>query len=142
MNYPFDVNRALLWLGDLVDLIFVFFDPIGQVNRKWAYKPTYLWTLIFLAVIGYVGGCLWLLLVSLPIPFELIYSSRMFVIPFLCCKIESLKNLHFEKEYSFIFAMVTRVTATLDHFLVLSFYSYSFIGIISSDFFYVSSDIS
>jgi hypothetical protein len=32
MNYPFDVNRALLWLGDLVDLIFVFFDPIGQVR--------------------------------------------------------------------------------------------------------------
>ena len=32
MNYPFDVNRALLWLGDLVDLIFVFFDPIGQVK--------------------------------------------------------------------------------------------------------------
>ena len=32
MIYPFDVNRALLWLGDLVDLIFVFFDPIGQVG--------------------------------------------------------------------------------------------------------------
>ena len=31
MNYPFDVNEAMLWLGDLVDLIFVFFDPIGQV---------------------------------------------------------------------------------------------------------------
>ena len=31
MNYPFDVNQAILWLGDLVDLIFVFFDPIGQV---------------------------------------------------------------------------------------------------------------
>ena len=34
MNYPFDVNRALLWLGDLVDLIFVFFDPIGQVKHS------------------------------------------------------------------------------------------------------------
>ena len=32
MNYPFDVNQAMLWLGDLVDLIFVFFDPIGQVR--------------------------------------------------------------------------------------------------------------
>ena len=32
MIYPFDVNSALLWLGDLVDLIFVFFDPIGQVS--------------------------------------------------------------------------------------------------------------
>ena len=31
MNYPFDVNQAILWLGELVDLIFVFFDPIGQV---------------------------------------------------------------------------------------------------------------
>ena len=34
MNYPFDVNEGLLWLGDLVDLIFVFFDPIGQVKIK------------------------------------------------------------------------------------------------------------
>ena len=32
MNYPFDVNEAILWLGNLVDLIFVFFDPIGQVK--------------------------------------------------------------------------------------------------------------
>ena len=31
MNYPFDVNEGILWLGELVDLIFVFFDPIGQV---------------------------------------------------------------------------------------------------------------
>merc|ERR1711913_209068 len=30
MNYPFDVNEGILWLGDLVDMIFVFFDPIGQ----------------------------------------------------------------------------------------------------------------
>lgn len=34
MNYPFDVNEAILWLGNLVDLIFVFFDPIGQVYVK------------------------------------------------------------------------------------------------------------
>lgn len=34
MNYPFDVNQAILWLGDLVDLIFVFFDPIGQALCK------------------------------------------------------------------------------------------------------------
>ena len=26
------MNQTILWLGDLVDLIFVFFDPIGQVN--------------------------------------------------------------------------------------------------------------
>ena len=32
MNYPFDVNEAIMWLGNLVDLIFVFFDPIGQVT--------------------------------------------------------------------------------------------------------------
>ena len=38
MNYPFDVNQAILWLGDLVDLIFVFFDPIGQVITKDAEK--------------------------------------------------------------------------------------------------------
>ena len=29
-----DVNQTILWLGDLVDLIFVFFDPIGQVHVK------------------------------------------------------------------------------------------------------------
>jgi len=34
MAYPFDVNRAILWLGDLADLIFVFFDPIGQALCK------------------------------------------------------------------------------------------------------------
>ena len=34
MAYPFDVNRAILWLGDLADLIFVFFDPIGQVIMR------------------------------------------------------------------------------------------------------------
>ena len=31
MNYPFDVDEAIRWLGELVDLIFVFFAPIGQV---------------------------------------------------------------------------------------------------------------
>jgi len=34
MNYPFDVNEGIQWLGDLVDLIFVFFDPIGQALCK------------------------------------------------------------------------------------------------------------
>ena len=31
MNYPFDVNEAITWLAELSDLIFVVFDPIGQV---------------------------------------------------------------------------------------------------------------
>ncbi|XP_064612113.1 sarcalumenin-like isoform X2 [Liolophura sinensis] len=34
MKYPFDVNQSILWLGDLADLIFVFFDPIGQALCK------------------------------------------------------------------------------------------------------------
>lgn len=34
MKYPFDVNNAILWLGDISDLIFVFFDPIGQALCK------------------------------------------------------------------------------------------------------------
>ncbi|XP_071849199.1 uncharacterized protein [Apostichopus japonicus] len=34
MKYPFDVDQAILWLGDLADLIFVFFDPIGQALCK------------------------------------------------------------------------------------------------------------
>ncbi|KAK3867891.1 hypothetical protein Pcinc_026687 [Petrolisthes cinctipes] len=34
MKYPFDVNQSILWLGDLCDLIFVFFDPIGQALCK------------------------------------------------------------------------------------------------------------
>ncbi|CAH1800402.1 unnamed protein product [Owenia fusiformis] len=34
MKYPFDVNQAIAWLGDLADLIFVFFDPIGQALCK------------------------------------------------------------------------------------------------------------
>ena len=32
MSYPFDVNEAILWLSELCDLVFVFFDPIGQVS--------------------------------------------------------------------------------------------------------------
>jgi hypothetical protein len=34
MAYPFDVEQAILWLGDYVDLIFVLFDPIGQALCK------------------------------------------------------------------------------------------------------------
>ncbi|KAK2175344.1 hypothetical protein NP493_735g00013 [Ridgeia piscesae] len=34
MKYPFDVNHAITWLGDMADLIFVFFDPIGQALCK------------------------------------------------------------------------------------------------------------
>uniref|UniRef100_T1J2L1 Dynamin N-terminal domain-containing protein n=1 Tax=Strigamia maritima TaxID=126957 RepID=T1J2L1_STRMM len=34
MKYPFDVNEAILWLGDMADLIFIFFDPIGQALCK------------------------------------------------------------------------------------------------------------
>ncbi|XP_076364102.1 uncharacterized protein LOC143253710 isoform X2 [Tachypleus tridentatus] len=34
MKYPFDVDRAILWFGDVVDLIFVFFDPMGQALCK------------------------------------------------------------------------------------------------------------
>jgi len=34
MNYPFDVNEAITWLAELSDLIFVFFDPIGQALCK------------------------------------------------------------------------------------------------------------
>ena len=30
MQYHFNVNEAILWLGTLSDLVFVFFDPIGQ----------------------------------------------------------------------------------------------------------------
>lgn len=30
MKYPFDVNQAILFLGEVADLVFVFFDPIGQ----------------------------------------------------------------------------------------------------------------
>ncbi|KAG1967706.1 EH domain-containing protein [Pimephales promelas] len=34
MKYPFDVDQAILWLGDLCDLILVFFDPMGQALCK------------------------------------------------------------------------------------------------------------
>ena len=34
MKYPFDVNRAILSFGAISDLIFVFFDPIGQALCK------------------------------------------------------------------------------------------------------------
>ncbi|OXA52866.1 uncharacterized protein LOC110850974 [Folsomia candida] len=34
MNYPFDVNETLLWLGNMADLVFVFFDPMGQALCK------------------------------------------------------------------------------------------------------------
>uniref|UniRef100_A0A8B9HWH4 Si:ch211-11k18.4 n=1 Tax=Astyanax mexicanus TaxID=7994 RepID=A0A8B9HWH4_ASTMX len=34
MKYPFDVDQAVLWLGDLCDLILVFFDPMGQALCK------------------------------------------------------------------------------------------------------------
>lgn len=34
MNYPFNVNESIHWLADLSDLIFVFFDPIGQALCK------------------------------------------------------------------------------------------------------------
>ncbi|XP_037647490.1 uncharacterized protein si:ch211-11k18.4 [Sebastes umbrosus] len=34
MKYPFDVDEVLMWLGDLCDLILVFFDPMGQALCK------------------------------------------------------------------------------------------------------------
>ncbi|XP_002733769.1 uncharacterized protein LOC100378905 [Saccoglossus kowalevskii] len=34
MKYPFNVDESILWLGDRADLIFVFFDPIGQALCK------------------------------------------------------------------------------------------------------------
>ncbi|XP_067229901.1 uncharacterized protein si:ch211-11k18.4 [Chanodichthys erythropterus] len=34
MKYPFDVDQAVLWLGELCDLILVFFDPMGQALCK------------------------------------------------------------------------------------------------------------
>ena len=30
MHYPYDVEKSILWLGNMADQIFVFFDPIGQ----------------------------------------------------------------------------------------------------------------
>ncbi|KAF6734562.1 EH domain-containing protein 1 [Oryzias melastigma] len=34
MKYPFDVDEVILWLGDLCDLLLVFFDPMGQALCK------------------------------------------------------------------------------------------------------------
>ncbi|XP_061605424.1 uncharacterized protein si:ch211-11k18.4 isoform X1 [Phyllopteryx taeniolatus] len=34
MKYPFDVDEVVLWLGDVCDLILVFFDPMGQALCK------------------------------------------------------------------------------------------------------------
>jgi len=34
MCYPFDVNKSILWLAELCDMVFVFFDPIGQALCK------------------------------------------------------------------------------------------------------------
>lgn len=34
MAYPYDVDEAILWFGQLADLILVFFDPIGQALCK------------------------------------------------------------------------------------------------------------
>ncbi|KAG9339585.1 hypothetical protein JZ751_023476 [Albula glossodonta] len=34
MVYPFDVNNAIIWFGEQADLIFVFFDPMGQALCK------------------------------------------------------------------------------------------------------------
>ncbi|XP_041643429.1 uncharacterized protein si:dkey-98f17.5 [Cheilinus undulatus] len=34
MVYPFNVNSAITWLGEQSDLIFVFFDPMGQALCK------------------------------------------------------------------------------------------------------------
>lgn len=34
MLYPFDVNQSIEYLGSLCDLVFVFFDPIGQALCK------------------------------------------------------------------------------------------------------------
>lgn len=34
MKYPYDVNETILWLGQMADLVFVFFDPIGQALCK------------------------------------------------------------------------------------------------------------
>ncbi|XP_070690571.1 uncharacterized protein [Pempheris klunzingeri] len=34
MVYPFDANSAITWLGEQADLVFVFFDPMGQALCK------------------------------------------------------------------------------------------------------------
>lgn len=54
MNYPFDVNQAILWLGDLVDLIFVFFDPIGQVIKDAEKRKKKIIKILFLSTFSVV----------------------------------------------------------------------------------------
>eukprot|EP00055_Hartaetosiga_balthica_P017508 m.118011 g.118011 ORF g.118011 m.118011 type:complete len:502 (-) comp9336_c0_seq1:451-1956(-) len=34
MKYSFDIEKSLLWLGNMADLIIVFFDPMGQALSK------------------------------------------------------------------------------------------------------------
>jgi hypothetical protein len=34
LQYPFPVKDTILWMADHVDLILVFFDPIGQATCK------------------------------------------------------------------------------------------------------------
>eukprot|EP00043_Microstomoeca_roanoka_P003818 m.45933 g.45933 ORF g.45933 m.45933 type:complete len:154 (+) comp12212_c0_seq1:97-558(+) len=34
MQYAFDIQRAMMWLGKMADLILVFFDPMGQALSK------------------------------------------------------------------------------------------------------------
>ena len=34
VQYPFDVQDAIVWMADHVDLILIFFDPIGQATCK------------------------------------------------------------------------------------------------------------
>lgn len=34
MSYPFDVLKAILWMAEHVDMILIFFDPIGQVSSE------------------------------------------------------------------------------------------------------------
>ena len=34
MKYPFDVDKSIIWLGEQSDLVFVFFDPLGQALCK------------------------------------------------------------------------------------------------------------
>ncbi len=34
MKYPFDITETVLCLGEIVDLIFVFFDPVGLALCK------------------------------------------------------------------------------------------------------------
>ncbi|GLI64132.1 hypothetical protein VaNZ11_007313 [Volvox africanus] len=34
MQYPFNVQDAIIWMADHVDLVLIFFDPIGQATCK------------------------------------------------------------------------------------------------------------